>query len=82
MGTNKIICFLLGVMLVASAWARETAIVNNVLGPEGPLYLNGNLYCVGWVSNTLSKRDWCNALATGQVSIYNAIACQPTLHQN
>jgi gluconolactonase len=28
-----------------------------VLGPEGPLYIDGNLYYVGWVSNTLSKWD-------------------------
>jgi gluconolactonase len=29
--------------------------VENVLGPEGPLYIDGNLYYVSWVSNTLSK---------------------------
>ena len=57
MRTNKIICFVLGVMLVASAWGEEISIVNNVLGPEGPLYLDGNLYYVGWISNTLSKWD-------------------------
>jgi gluconolactonase len=54
---NKIICFVFGVMLVAPAWAGETTIVSDVLGPEGPLYLDGNLYYVGWVSNTLSKWD-------------------------
>jgi gluconolactonase len=57
MRTNKIICFVFGVMLVAPAWAKEISIVNNVLGPEGPLYVDGNLYYVGWVSNTLSKWD-------------------------
>ena len=31
--------------------------VDNVLGPEGPLYVDGNLYYVGWISNTLSKWD-------------------------
>ena len=57
MRTNKIICFVFGVMLVAPAWAEEITIVSNVLGPEGPLYVDGNLYYVGWVSNTLSKWD-------------------------
>jgi gluconolactonase len=37
--------------------ADEITIVSNVLGPEGPLYIDGNLYYVGWVSNTLSKWD-------------------------
>ncbi|MGH8121507.1 MAG: hypothetical protein ACREPT_01915, partial [Rudaea sp.] len=25
--------------------------------PEGPLYVDGNLYYVGWISNSLSKWD-------------------------
>jgi gluconolactonase len=41
----------------ASAMAGEVTVVTDVLGPEGPLYLDGNLYFVGWVSNTLSKWD-------------------------
>jgi gluconolactonase len=58
MTVNKIICFAVGAMLAATAaWADETLIVSNVLGPEGPLYVDGNLYYVGWVSNTLSKWD-------------------------
>ena len=28
-----------------------------MLGPEGPLFADGNLYYVGWISNTLSKWD-------------------------
>ena len=36
---------------------QETVVVKDVLGPEGPLYLDGNLYFVGWVSNSLSKWD-------------------------
>src|SRR5580765_7593291 len=48
---------LLAVFAAAMANAKETVVVENVLGPEGPLYLNGNLYYVGWVSNTLSKWD-------------------------
>jgi gluconolactonase len=41
----------------AATQADEIQIVDNVLGPEGPLYVDGNLYYVGWVSNTLSKWD-------------------------
>jgi gluconolactonase len=54
----KIICFALGVVLaITAASAQEITIVSNVLGPEGPLFVDGNLYYVGWVSNTLSKWD-------------------------
>ena len=56
MKASKIICF--AIMLSAAATqADEIQIVSNVLGPEGPLYIDGNLYYVGWVSNTLSKWD-------------------------
>ncbi|MEY2545382.1 MAG: gluconolactonase [Verrucomicrobiota bacterium] len=57
MRTNKIICAVLGVMLVAPAWAAEVTVVKDVLGPEGPLFIDGNLYYVGWISNTLEKWD-------------------------
>ena len=58
MRTQRIISFIVGLMLAATtASANEVTIVSNVLGPEGPLYLDGNLYYVGWVSNTLSKWD-------------------------
>ena len=58
MKTNKIICCILGATLTAAvASADEIQIVGNVLGPEGPLFIDGNLYYVGWVSNTLSKWD-------------------------
>src|SRR3989449_7490675 len=47
-----------GAILAATvAYADEVTVVTNVLGPEGPLFLDGNLYYVGWVSNTLSKWD-------------------------
>jgi len=36
---------------------KERVVVSNVAGPEGPLFLDGNLYFVGWVSGTLSKWD-------------------------
>src|SRR6266513_767001 len=58
MRIRKIICFAFGAMLTATAaCADEISIVSNILGPEGPLYVEGNLYYVGWVSNTLSKWD-------------------------
>jgi len=58
MTASKIICFAVGAMLAASAaCADEITVVSNVLGPEGPLLVDGNLYYVGWVSNTLSKWD-------------------------
>ena len=58
MKVSKFVCLAVGAMLVATAArAREVTIVTNILGPEGPLYLDGNLYYVGWVSNTLSKWD-------------------------
>ena len=58
MKVSKIISFAVGAMLAATtACADEISIVNNLLGPEGPLYVDGNLYYVGWVSNTLSKWD-------------------------
>ena len=58
MTANKIIGCAVGAMLAATAaWADETLVVSDLLGPEGPLYVDGNLYYVGWVSNTLSKWD-------------------------
>jgi gluconolactonase len=58
MKASKTICFAAGAMLAAvAAHAGEVSIVSNVLGPEGPLYVDGNLYYVGWISNTLSKWD-------------------------
>src|SRR5689334_356636 len=41
----------------APAFAHEVTVVHNVLGPEGPLYIDGDLYYVSWISNTLSKWD-------------------------
>jgi gluconolactonase len=58
MRVSKIICFAVGAILAATAaCADEISIVSNILGPEGPLYVDGNLYYVGWISNTLSKWD-------------------------
>ena len=56
MKVSKTICIAVSGMLVATAaGAGEISIVSNILGPEGPLYVDGNLYYVGWVSHTLSK---------------------------
>ena len=58
MRTNKLIYFTISAVLsITATRADEATIVSNVLGPEGPLYIDGNLYYVGWVSNTLSKWD-------------------------
>jgi gluconolactonase len=35
----------------------EVTIVRDVLGPEGPLFVDGDLYYVGWASDTLSRWD-------------------------
>ena len=47
----------LALMTALMARAQETVIIKDLRGPEGPLYIDGNLYYVGWVSNTLSKWD-------------------------
>lgn len=58
MRASTIICVtLVAFLTAAAAGASEITVVNNVLGPEGPLYVNGNLYYVGWVSDTLSRWD-------------------------
>jgi gluconolactonase len=58
MGARKIAGFILGAILVATAaGASEMTVVNNVLGPEGPLVVDGRLYYVDWVSSTLSVWD-------------------------
>ena len=48
----------------------ETVVVEDVLGPEGPLYVDGNLYYVGWISNTLTR--WDGKIAT---VLNNAAGC-------
>jgi gluconolactonase len=41
----------------ADGHAQEVTVVSDVLGPEGPLFIDGNLYYVGWVSNGLYRWD-------------------------
>jgi gluconolactonase len=63
----------------AAARADEVTVVSNVLGPEGPLYVDGNLYYVGWVSNTLSKWDGktVTTLNSLQGCSHNGLALTP-----
>ena len=49
MGTSKIICFALGNMLIASAWAGETTIMGNFPGPESPFCSDGKPFLRGLV---------------------------------
>src|SRR5678809_1574370 len=44
-------------LAAATARAGEVTVVSDVLGPEGPLLVDGNLYYVAWTSGTLSKWD-------------------------
>ncbi len=54
----KLVCAAVApVFSCATVRAEEVTIAADVLGPEGPLYVDGNLYYVGWVSNTPSKWD-------------------------
>jgi gluconolactonase len=47
-----------GATLAASAvGAQEVIVVKDVLGPEGPLFIDGNLYYVAWTTGSLSKWD-------------------------
>lgn len=59
--------------------SAETRIVGNVLGPEGPLYVDGNLYFVGWVSGTLSRWDGRKAtvLNSAKGCGHNGLALTP-----
>jgi len=58
MRSHGIVGIVVGAMLAATAaQAGEVTVVDNVLGPEGPLVVDGNLYYVGWISNALFKWD-------------------------
>jgi len=43
--------------MAAPASAREVTLVRDVRGPEGPLFVDGNLYFVAYAGSTLSKWD-------------------------
>jgi len=52
------LCIAVGLMLTAAAaWAEEVTVVSDVLGPEGPLFVDGNLYYVAWTTGALSRWD-------------------------
>jgi gluconolactonase len=54
----RLLCLFTALVLATpSVEAKEVPIVRNVLGPEGPLVVDGNLYYVAWTSSTLSKWD-------------------------
>ena len=56
MRIRGLICIAVGLMLTAAASrTEEVTIVSGVLGPEGPLFVDGNLYFVAWTFGTLSK---------------------------
>ena len=59
MSTGRFIsgCAVAAVLAVTAVGAAEVPVVNNVLGAEGPLVVDGNLYYVSWISSTLSKWD-------------------------
>jgi gluconolactonase len=57
MSNRTIGCAIALLLTIAATSAEEIVVVRDVLGPEGPLYLEGNLFYVGWVSHTLSKWD-------------------------
>ena len=58
MSPRRITLLALAAILAATAaCAAEVTVVSNILGPEGPLFIDGNLYFVGWGSDTLSKWD-------------------------
>src|SRR5437867_87754 len=50
-------CAIGAILAPAAACTDEITVVSHLLGPEGPLFVDGNLYYVGWISNTLSKCD-------------------------
>jgi gluconolactonase len=49
--------FLSLVLGAAPAHGQEVTVVKDVLGPEGPLFVDGNLYYVAWTTGSLSKWD-------------------------
>ena len=54
----RMFCFTIFATVAAlAAFADEITIVSDVLGAEGPLFVDGNLYYVGWISHTLSYWD-------------------------
>ena len=57
MKIGRCLFLLVGSVFALSTRAQEITVVSDVLGPEGPLFVDGNLYYVAWTSSTLSKWD-------------------------
>ena len=58
MNVARLLAIVLGLILaVPVARAQEVTVVSDVLGPEGPLWVEGNLYFVAWTTGTLSRWD-------------------------
>ena len=58
MNVARLLAIVLGLTLtVPVARAQEVTVVSDVLGPEGPLWVDGNLYFVAWTTGTLSRWD-------------------------
>jgi gluconolactonase len=58
MNIARSLAIIVGLALTAAAArGQEFTVVKDVLGPEGPLYLDGNLYYVAWTTGALSKWD-------------------------
>ena len=64
MNSRGFTSFVVGLALAATLAVRadEVTSVTDVLGPEGPLFVDGNLYYVAWTSSTLSKWDGKNTI--------------------
>jgi gluconolactonase len=62
MSIRGLTSILVGLTLAAALTGRgeEVTSVTDVLGPEGPLFVDGSLYYVAWTSSTLSKWDGKN----------------------
>jgi len=57
LATVPLIAGCTGSAAVTTPNSDEVTVVSNVLGPEGPLFIDGDLYYVGWASDTLSRWD-------------------------
>lgn len=58
MRIGMLVCLVAGAVLATViARADEVVVASDVLGPEGPLFVDGSLYYVGWTSGTLTRWD-------------------------
>jgi gluconolactonase len=81
MRIRRLTSIAIGLMLAALAVrADEVVVVNDVLGPEGPLFVDGSLYYVAWTSSTLSKWDGHNATVLNSLAgcSHNGLALTKT----